>query len=76
MTDETRQRPSLNDSDTDRNGQTIGQGEAHDIGTPGSDATDDTLRRIGDAARGKMPAGAAAEAIARATASVGSDPEA
>jgi hypothetical protein len=64
-----------------------GQAETARIasGTPGSDATDATeaetpaenLRRIGDAAQASGgPEGAAAEAIDRATAPVGSDGEA
>ncbi|GJD30624.1 hypothetical protein PMNALOAF_1872 [Methylobacterium adhaesivum] len=68
----------------DLKGNPSGEAETARIasGTPGSDATDATeaetppenLRRIGDAAQAAgSPRGAAAEAIDRATAPVGSD---
>ncbi|SFH03496.1 hypothetical protein [Methylobacterium gossipiicola] len=70
----------------DLKGDPSGQAETARIasGTPGSDATDATeaetppenLRRIGDAAQVSAPQGAAAEAIDRATAPVGTDEEA
>ncbi|MCJ2036946.1 hypothetical protein [Methylobacterium sp. J-068] len=72
----------------DLKGNPMGEAETARIasGTPGSDATDETaaetpsanLRRIGDAAQtaGSTPSGDAAEAIDRATAAVGQDPDA
>jgi len=71
----------------DLKGDPSGEAETARIasGTPGSDATDETeaetppenLRRIGDAAqKSGEPQGAAAEAIDRATAPVGTDAKA
>ncbi|MCJ2081023.1 hypothetical protein [Methylobacterium sp. J-090] len=71
----------------DLKGNPSGEAETARIasGTPGSDATDETeaetpartLRQIGDAAqRTGSPQGAAAEAIDRATAPVGTDGDA